>query len=150
MARWLGIFGAISVFLAYAAVTSAEHATSSIQATVGAFAPAGQMTFEQAFNVKLNLPMREVDFLALLEKLELRYGGQGPQAVDIRHRELGFLSADSPRLVSYNFSNISHSYRVYAGFDKLKLRTETYLALVNKQRMVVYVETQLDYVSLTP
>jgi len=124
-----------------------ESAMRPLQAPVGAYAPAGERTFEQAYNLRLRLPMPEAAFIALVEKLGLKFGGQAPPSVAVRNREPGG-GPDHPLLVNYDMTNISHSYVIYPGVSPIK--TIYYLALVNREHLVVYIETQADFAGILP
>ena len=112
---------------------------------IGVVAPDYEPSFEQKYNVKLNLPMDEDDFIALIESLELEYRADGPGAATINNRQPGLRPDPPQRTRNYDMSNISHSYLINTGYNRVKCRMENYLALVRNDRKVVYVENQFNY-----
>ena len=121
---------------------SLSNAADSL-APVGVFAPPGEKTFEQRYGVKLPLPMSERDFLATVNKLGLKYSSIDP-------REPG--GFEKPRqMKSYDMSDIASEYFIEGDVHTFLWgifgTVYSYLALVNRQHAVVYVETQVGEVA---
>ena len=123
-----------------------DQATTSF---IGVVAPEYERSFEEKYKVKLNLPMDEDDFIALIEGLGLRYRGKGPDSATIKNREVGLRPDPPQHTQNYDMSNISHSYYIGTGFNRIKCRNENYLALVRNDRKVVYVENQFVYAKIS-
>lgn len=130
-------------------ITATKGFSGSSQAPVGSFAQEGGLTFEERYHVRLILPMPEEQFLSIVEKLHLKYDGIGPVSANIKHRRVGWEETrPEPRVVhDYDMTNISYIYEIYGGYYEglLEDHTENYLVLVNRQGMVVYMESQYDY-----
>jgi hypothetical protein len=116
---------------------------------IGVVAPDYEPSFEEKYNITLNLPMDEDEFIALIESLGLSYRGEGPESVTIRNRTPGFLLVRRPQHTrNYDMSNISHVYFIVTEFNRRQCRDEDFLALVRNDCNVVYVENQFVYAKM--
>lgn len=112
----------------------------------GVFAPRGQPTIEEVYNIELDLPLSEESFLQLTESLGLEFGGQGPLDIEIQNREAASRRPQRPLVIrNFDMDQVSHSYRLYGGLNGNI--NEIYLALVGFDRRVVYVESQYSAAS---
>ena len=105
-----------------------------------------EQDFEQRYGVNLNLPIHEEKFLSIVEELGLEYASEGPVSLDLPNKLKGIDRPTPPvHSENYDMSEISHSYKVYGGYNHRARRQETYLALVRRDMMVVYVENYFGY-----
>lgn len=105
----------------------------------------GEPNFEQKYDVSLNLPMEESQFIKLIEELGLKYFSSGPEELDLPHWEPGFEKPIVPKhTLNYDMSDISHSF-IVSEPELDGSRQISYIALVRNDNMVVFVENMFSY-----
>ena len=97
-------------------------------------ARSGEPTLTQRINSSVQLPMRESEFVEMMEAHGAKVKIWG--------------TASSPLLLrDYDMSDVSHSMNIYFGWNDSDCRSERYHALVDQSGNVVYVESAFGYPS---
>jgi hypothetical protein len=108
-----------------------EQPSNSSMIKSNVVAGPGEKSFEENYNVKLHLPMRESEFVALLDRMRLRYDQSGERSHVIPQpwyrRDLDLLRMEK-------------IYQIYGANDHVRKVAEEYRAYVSKNGEVVYVE----------
>jgi hypothetical protein len=102
----------------------------------GVVAGPGEKTFEENQSVSLHLPMPESEFLALLQRTNLRFERTGEQSGIIPkpwHND------------SLDLSRIEKAYQIYGKTDPKRHVAEGYRAYVDKSGEVIYLENMFIY-----
>jgi hypothetical protein len=95
----------------------------------GIVAGPGERTLEENYGLKISLPMPEKQFLALLDRLKLRY--------DIENERPGIIPVPF-HCHAIDLSRIQKAYRIYGKqFDSVRVLGEVYRAYVDKDSNVV-------------
>jgi hypothetical protein len=103
----------------------------------GIFAGPGEKTFEENYGLKISLPIPEKEFLALLDRLKLRYdiAGQRPGIIPVPFH-----------CHAIDVSRMQKAYQIYGKqFDSVHVLGEVYRAYVNKDGNVVCIENTFVY-----
>jgi hypothetical protein len=96
----------------------------------GIVAGPGERTLEENYGLKISLPMPEKQFLALLDRLKLRY--------DIENERPGIIPVPF-HCHAIDLSRIQKAYRIYGKqFDSVRVLGEVYRAYVDKDGNVAY------------
>jgi hypothetical protein len=112
---------------------------------VGIYSLDHEQSFDEKYGLALTLPMPESQFTDTLNDLGLEFSYQGPDGAGIGRKDYGYNSPRRPRLVSnYDMSRISHSYIIDAGYNSSTRINQLYLALVDTDKQVVYIENQFS------
>jgi hypothetical protein len=98
----------------------------------------GEKTFEENYGVRVVLPMPENQFLALLDRLKLRYEIMGDRSSKIE------ISAPQ-HSHAIDLSRIQRDYQIYGRVDRVHKVAEGYRAYVDKKEQVVYIENMFAY-----
>jgi hypothetical protein len=101
----------------------------------GVVAGPGERTFEERYEVTLNLPMSERDFLALLNRLNLEYQDAGSEVIPhpIWARD------------ALDLSKLSRTYLIDGPINNAGKFRETYRAWIDKDGRVIYMENAFGY-----
>lgn len=104
----------------------------------GIVAGPGEKTFEETYRVKVHLPIPEREFLALLDRLKLRYEILGDRATKV--------GISAPwHSSTLDLSQIEREYQIYGKVDRVRKVAEGYRAYVDKQGQVIYMENMFAY-----
>ena len=98
----------------------------------------GEKTFPQTYNIKLSLPVREDDFIALVKKLGLHY-----QLCGRRGSEAGLPPARQE--TSVDFSKAQTCYEIDGDRDPVRHVGKAWRAFINQDRQVFYIENVFAY-----
>jgi hypothetical protein len=103
----------------------------------GIVAGPGERTLEENDGLQISLPMPEKQFLALLDRLKLRY--------DIENERPGIIPVPF-HCHAIDLSRIQKAYRIYGKqFDSVRVLGEVYRAYVDKDGNVVCIENTFVY-----
>jgi hypothetical protein len=103
----------------------------------GVVAGPGEKTFEEKYGLKISLPMPENQFVALLDRLKLRYhiAGQRPGIIPVPFH-----------CRPVDLSRMQKAYQIYGKqFDSVRVLGEAYHAYVNEDGSVVCLENRFVY-----
>lgn len=104
-------------------------------------APADKLPFDERFQIQLDLPISEVAFLEILDGLEVSYSKRGDG-------ELWEMPPEMRICKRFDLTNIPYGYWIYADdYDEGLGYGEVFVALVNSQGAVEYIESQYSYAS---
>jgi hypothetical protein len=114
-----------------------SHKTSSPDIVAGP----GEKSFAERYNLKLTLPIPETNLLAILERLHLSYELYGGR---------GTARAIPPVLHSRGIdtSRFERCYQIYGGVDNVRHIGEAYLAYVDHNGEVLYIENHFSYTAI--
>jgi hypothetical protein len=101
----------------------------------GIVAPAWEKTFEENQGVKLQLPMPEPEFIALVKKLHLDVYDEGEDVIPGPHWQPHAIDTSQTR----------HAYIISGKADPKLPFHEQYRAWVDKRGRVVYIENEFGY-----
>ena len=142
--RLIATLGALALWV----LTTGLGVANGREANTAIVAQWGEPSFEERFNVELNLPMEEDAFLRLIERLDLTVSIQGTRRPSGGPTPVPSTPTRPFHTRDYDMSDIVRSYVIYGGYNKLLFRQEDYLALVRNDGMVVYVETRFAYTNM--
>ena len=129
----------LTYFVLSLSAVSPSVSESSSQRTVkeesNIVAGSTEQTFTQTYGVKLKLPMPEKEFLALLGKLKLKY--------KVLRRSENLISAPFHRKL--DVSMFERCYQIYGRLDRKRHVSESYLAYIDRNSQLVYLENAFSY-----
>jgi hypothetical protein len=104
----------------------------------------GEQSFTQKYHLHLVLPMPESEFLATLKRLRLRYEIYGERGTDQIVPHPWHSKSIDP-------NKMERAYQVYGGVfgpDQTHQVSEVYMAYVDTNLQVVYIENEFSYSGL--
>ena len=96
----------------------------------------GEKTFDENYSLRVSLPMPEHEFLAMLQRLKLRY--------DVMSEPSGII----PRpwhFQGMDLSKIQRTYQIYGNVNRRQRVAEIYRAYVDERGQVTYIENTFAY-----
>ena len=104
-------------------------------------APLDKLPFDERFQIQIDLPISEAAFLEILDGLEVSYDRRGDGDLSKEHYEMEMCP-------QYDLTNIPYGYWIYADdYDEGLGYGEAFVALVNSEGNVEYIESQYSYPS---
>lgn len=118
-----------------------EPQAEAVEPCSDIMAPRGKPPFDERYQIQLDLPISEAAFLKILDSLELSY-------YKIGEGELLKLPYEMRTCTHYDLTNIPYGYSIYDDdYDASLGYRESFVALVNSEGAVEYIESQYSYAS---